>query len=245
MDVEIPLTREEFNRLTGLKREERQRQINEEERDLRLKHERSEREEIDLHTLASYVEAAIASTRSRETFVQKLDALDAATIQALMQNEIALRLVNERIERMLLDAHVLADGRRVFKTRDGTQVFDEHGHELGEDVISPDEIDDTRPSWDALQEARSSEMKLEAERDDLITYQKKLDEARDHADDPDFTYDELAALEAELNSSMPDSVRQVVGGPTAAGESLVAESSAPPEQDVQRIKLMPGVEASF
>lgn len=64
-----------------------------------------------------------------EQFTVTLDTYDHAIVIALMENQEALDSVNDQIDRLLDRAHVMADGRRVFKAEDGTQVFDEFGQE--------------------------------------------------------------------------------------------------------------------
>ncbi|MEL6933399.1 MAG: hypothetical protein AAFO17_09940 [Pseudomonadota bacterium] len=72
----------------------------------------------------------------------------AGTVEALISNQEALDAVKERIDVILMRAHALEDGRRVFKTEDGTQVFDQFGEEVGPEVIAPEDIDDSAPRWE-------------------------------------------------------------------------------------------------
>lgn len=76
------------------------------------------------------LQGALAPAHKIADFTVKLDRYDTATVQALMDNERDVLAVREKIDAMMLKAHVLPDGRRVFKTEDGTRVFDEFGAQL-------------------------------------------------------------------------------------------------------------------
>ena len=58
-----------------------------------------------------------------EAFSIKLDTYETATVEALIANEKAMELVQARLDDLLDRAHVVEDGRRVFKTRDGEHRF--------------------------------------------------------------------------------------------------------------------------
>lgn len=62
-----------------------------------------------------------------------------------MENQVFLDAVRERLDVVLSRAHVLEDGRRVFKTEDGSQVFDEHGAEVDAEVHDPGVVDSAVP----------------------------------------------------------------------------------------------------
>ena len=167
--------------------------------------ERAEKTDLDL---ATAVEMIIATEIQIEAFHEKLDKYDEATIRALMENQEALELVREQMDRLLDRAHVLEDGRRVFKTEDGLRVFDEFGTKLDRETIDPDTIDDNAPRWEAYQPLMLEEARFEAQRESLIEYQDKLDDARERSSQEGFTARELEALEAELEADMPPSVAQ-------------------------------------
>ena len=86
---------------------------------------REERAEQNVGDLAASI--VIADPIEVESFRADLDAYDAATIEAIMENrEILERLYRER-DILLERAYQLDDGTRVFKSEDGVRVFDEHG----------------------------------------------------------------------------------------------------------------------
>ena len=157
------------------------------------------------------LQGALAPPQKIAEFTVKLDRYDTATVQALMDNERDVLAVREKFDAMMLKAHVLPDGRRVFKTEDGTRVFDEFGAQLKPEEIDPVSIDNAKPRWEALQAAHHEAKRLDTERNDLLDYQAKLDRARERTKDPKLTDDELSALDKELGESMPERVRKLTG----------------------------------
>lgn len=146
-----------------------------------------------------------------EAFTVQMDHYDAATVAALNQNAIELELVRERLNDILLRAHVLEDGRRVFRTEDGLQVFDEFGTEMSPDVIMPDEIDPSAPTWEAFSSEWNLERELSQERQELLEYQERLDEAREQVAGGEIGADELEELSDDLEALMPTAVQQELG----------------------------------
>ena len=172
------------------------------------KEKREEQAEQSAFDLAAAVETALATDMQIKAFHEKLDKYDEAAVRALMENQEALDLIHAQMDRLLDQAHVLEDGRRVFKTQNGLQVFDEFGTELDRETIDPDTIDDNAPRWESYQPLMVEEARLEAQRESLIEYQDKLDGARERSSQEDFTAKELEALEAELEENMPPSMAQ-------------------------------------
>ena len=180
------------------------------ERTKRLKREHDE----EIHREAELLQAVqmlLATPERIAAFTVRLDRYDAATVEALLANDEELRVVGERIDEALDQAVELPDGRRVFKTLDGTRVFDEHGEELSPDQIDPAAIPDYKkafePYWSDVQQRRG----LEAERIDLHRFQQKLDDARNRLDDADLTDDALDDLERDIDAAMPKRVRRLAG----------------------------------
>lgn len=215
MQAVLPRTRiEEFAIAAAVKREEYLRKEKDARHDTRerqrRKDERTEDARDDMAMLAT-MEIVLASTESVAEFRVQLDEYDAATVEALMENQVALDAVRERIRLMLEEAHVLEDGRRVFKTKDGTKVYDEYGQEVPPEVIDPDTIADDKPKWEDYKEELDEYGRLAEEREQLLDYQRKLDEARERLDQGEITQDELDTLKADLAADMPDAVRVKLG----------------------------------
>ncbi|MCA1241476.1 hypothetical protein LC092_03390 [Stappia stellulata] len=179
-----------------------------EERERKAKAEKAENDMSDM------LDAAVLVVTAAEIadFRVELETYDAATVAALQENGLALEQVRDRLDAMLARAHVLPDGRRVFKTEDGLQVFDEHGNAIEAQTIAPQEIDDARPRWEAYKATFDEEQHLTQERMDLLDYQARLDGARDRLDAGDLSREEFDALREDLKEHAPDAVRARVPG---------------------------------
>lgn len=149
----------------------------------------------------------IVSDAEITAFRLEIDRYDTATIEALYANETALALIMQQKEELLMRAYMLPDGRRIFKSEDGVRVFDEHGMELGSDDIDPDLIGKAHPTWESYERVINEETRLRLERQELLDYQAKLDEARERVDAGDMTREEFDELRDDLTSTMPDAVR--------------------------------------
>ncbi len=197
-----------------------------EERERKAKAERAENDMSDA------LDAAVLVVTAAEIadFRVELDTYDAATVAALQENGLALEHVRERLDAMLAKAHVLPDGRRVFKTEDGLQVFDEHGNAVEAETIAPQEINDARPRWEAYKPHLDEKQRLLAEQSDLLDYQAQLDDARDRLDAGDLTREEFYALREDLKEQAPDAVRARVPGlqiDARAGRDLASGGADP------------------
>lgn len=175
-----------------------------------------------------YVTAVLASETAIQSFTVKVDAYQAATVEALMENEEQLRRVSEELQILLDQAYVLPDGRRVFKTEDGIRVFDEHGVEVRD--IDPDTIEDWRPHWEKYQNPFERKAGLVEEREKLFEFQKIADEADAeiaNAKEEGIAQDRLDELEKRLADEAPDVVKHKLGMPVLDQD---AEPAATPQQ---------------
>lgn len=179
-----------------------------EERARREKQERLESGESQFVDLA----VSFVSIAQVHEFRAELDVYDTATITALEECRVKLEAAEQRLNDMLDRAHVLPDGRRVFKTEDGTRVFDEHGVEIDASVIEPEEISDALDKWEDVSAAFDQVEQLKQMQRDLLDYQDRLDAARDRLDTGDITQDEFDNLKSDLTDNMPDAVRAHVPG---------------------------------
>lgn len=202
------------------------------QRDFARKQEEQERkdkleQENQTEFFAFAVEVAMASASRITDFQAQLDIYDTSTVTALMENQERLDAVNERISTVLGRAYQLEDGRRVFRTEDGLQVFDQDGNEVGSDFIHPDEIGPEYPTWEEYSPIIEERDELEQEREDLIGYQERLDEAREQIADGQIAEAELDDLEAEFAELMPDAVKAHVPGMEV---EQVAQTNFSPQQ---------------
>jgi len=202
----------------------------------RVEQERREKHEdrLDDQMAALAAEVVMATELQLEQFAAKLDTYDQATVVALMENQERLDAVQARISLMLDQAYVHDDGRRLFKTEDGTQVFDEFGEELSADEIDFDLIGPDRPTWEAYSAERALENDLVAERTEILDFQEQIDAAREQVAEGEISEADLEALDAELLDIMPTAVRANVPGmemPDVAPElpASFSKSATPPQ----------------
>lgn len=188
-------------------------------------------------------EQMLATAERLADFSIRLDDLDTALVSALMHNGEGLDHAHAQIEAMLDRADKLPDGRRIFKTEDGTRVFDEHGAELPSDVIDLHAVDDHCPHWEPFRALKENEAKLQVERRELLDYQNKLDQARARLDKGGVTNKELDALDADLKSTMPPSFRDDLryrGAAVDGPGTEVQDSTATVQRDRLRIAVPTG-----
>lgn len=172
--------------------------------------------EQNASTFASAV--VMATTTQIEEFEVRLDSYDEATVIALMENQELMDAVNARIDALLAQAYVMDDGRRVFRTEDGEQVFDEFGGEVSAEELNPDLIDPSYPTWEAFSAEVDQRQKLTQQRTEILEFQEKVDAAHEQIADGEISEADLDALDAELLDVIPDTVRDHV----AAFDSVVA-----------------------
>lgn len=202
----------EFAKRAEWRRDEEERRHHAERARLaREKEEKHEREmDAQEDALMDMVVAVLATNAEIADFTTQLDTYDVATVEALMQNEEQLKQVREELCILLDKAYVLPDGRRVFKTEDGTRVFDEHGQEVND--IDPYTIEDWRPHWEKYQNPFERETTLVEERDNLLEFQKLADEARAETrkaeKDGGMSRERLDELEKKLADEAPDAVKR-------------------------------------
>lgn len=198
---------------------------------LRAERERRERRDDEKEQAAEDFAdlAAITMLTSAETatFRAELDRYDTATVIALQENERALEMARKRLDEILLRAYVLPDGRRVFKTQDGSRVFDETGAEIDPSIITPDQIGDQHPRWEEFRSARSDIERIAAEREAILQYQQRLDEARERLNSGDMTREEYDRLRGELRAEMPEAVRRHVPGIEDERDPALASEAEP------------------
>lgn len=171
------------------------------ERQLLERRDREKREAV-------YAALEQASKEQIAAFREQLDRYDTATVQALMENERRLDEARKRQDELLERAYKLPDGRKAFKSEDGLHVLDQNGREVGD--VDPQSIPDSHPKWEAFKSATDQKAALAQQREELLKFQQKVDQARDKFDHDGTTAD-LDALSADLKSAMPDAVKHELG----------------------------------
>lgn len=227
MDAQLPTSlRHEFRHRTEA---ELQRRLHLHHQEERARKERRERSDNDADDLVDVAATALTETEIT-LFRAELDVYDEATVVALEENDAALAHVQGHLDELLSQAHVLPDGRRVFKTEDGLQVFDEFGDEVDRTIVDPDTIADERPTWEMFRPVLEQRQMLEEQRADILDYQANLDEARERLDAGDITREEFNDLRDGLRDAMPDIVRRHVDDfdvPSGPDERIDVEAEAP------------------
>jgi hypothetical protein len=194
-------------RAAALKFREKHQRHMEKQRDQReekLAEDKIEQRDIETTTV-------IATHSQIAEFETKLDTYDTATVELLMENRQAMEAIQERLDLMLENATTLPDGRKVYKTRDGTRVFDQHGQQLSAEEFDPNAIGNEKPHWEEYRDTNDKLQNLMKERNALLEYQTKLDEARNRLKDGDITAKELKDIEAKLDADMPEELREKLG----------------------------------
>lgn len=162
-----------------------------------------------------------------QEFQAKLDIYDEATVKALMENQKALDAINAEIEEKFKDSHVMDDGRKVLKSKDGTWAIDEEGNRLDAQTNDIDEIPETRVKADDVVGDIKKRDELRIERQEIHDYQDKLDNARERSNADDFTKEELDGLDTDLEAEMPMAVkRQMPDYESSQETSLKSDFSA-------------------
>ncbi len=194
-------------------------------KDAARREQQAEDAEADFAALAAG--AIVATEIELRDFRLRLESYETATVDALLSNGEALDLLQVQIDQVLARAHVLEDGRRVFKTRDGTQVFDEHGDEVGQELITPEDIGDSHPVWEDYQPLLEARQELTDQRVRLLEFQDRLDLVNEETRDGPITTDRLEELDAELNALMPPDVRSRLPGMSVETPVLGSVSRSP------------------
>lgn len=179
---------------------------------------------------SAFATAVVMATATQiEEFEVKLDSYDEATVIALMENQELLDAVNARIDALLAQAYVMDDGRRVFRTEDGAQVFDEFGGEVTTEELNPDLIDPSYPTWEAFSAEVDQRQELTQQRTEILEFQEKVDSAHEQIAEGEISEADLESLDADLLDAMPLAVRDHVAGlePVTAAPDLTVNATAP------------------
>ena len=183
------------------------------------------------------VSVIMASEIQIAKFEAKLDVYDTAITEALMDNRERLDFIEKRLaetelrlQAMLEQAYIIEDGRRVFKSEDGSFVIDE----FGEDV-SPVEVDFdlvTGPTAQAyLEQLQFRRNDLET-RDSLIADRRQLHKAHDLVQEKReviksgaVTVEDLKNYDAEIMDALPPSARKRIPGFDNADNAPAAKTA--------------------
>lgn len=157
--------------------------------------------------LAEFVLSEMLTTQ-RDMLLRRIDMLDRASFEALVETEKKLVQAREDLDRLRDNAYQLPDGTKVYRTEDGAAVYDDDGNRLGNDVIDPAAIPDNKPTWEDRQRRGERVDQFQRERRDIQDYRDRLDRARDKLGDDDLSSDDIEGVEQGIDETMPQSVRR-------------------------------------
>lgn len=175
--------------------------------------------------------ATVISLEQSELFQSEINVFHEASYEALAQIDAEIDLLDEKIENILDNAHTLEDGRRVFKTEDGTRVFDEFGQLVETQIIDPIEISDELERWEVFDDLTNNRSLLLKERGAVIDFQSKTDHADERLNSGELSTAEYNDLRDELYNTAPDRVRGIAAKRGLEFETEKdAETSAPSQE---------------
>lgn len=161
----------------------------------------------DFQTALGLILVAVVGPAEMQRIAERLAEHQEAVIEALQDNRDELDTSEERLEDLLGQAHVLEDGRRVFKTEDGLRVFDESGVELSPATVDARDIEEWRPRAETYLDELDDNVALRQQQQELLDYQSRLDAARTWIDEgSNLTQDEYDDL-SDLLDNAPMAVR--------------------------------------
>ena len=168
---------------------------------------------------AAIVSVAIATEIQINQFKVKLERYDAAVTEALLENDERIQFIRDRIlrteqriQKMLDQAYVLEDGRRIFKGEDGSYVIDEHGNDVLPDEVEFDLVtgptaEDYTSATDQLAKDRQELDRLLEERKQLHKAQDLIREKQDALEIGETTEQDLEEFDNEIFEALPPSAR--------------------------------------
>lgn len=169
--------------------------------------DKRDNEERDV-LLAHSIDVSLAQLRSR------LDEIERAAREALLEAEERLRRAQDAYAALQQQAHRLEDGRRVYRSETDGLVYDEEGR-----VVAIDPVDVAGPSYEEYRGAVAGQRQALAQREAAIDYLDRVKEAQERYGSGPLSGDERDAFEADLlllEEDMPSSVGDRLQGPQEA-----------------------------
>lgn len=226
----IELTRQFTVRAQDRARKELENVQQHDQRRRELKKEKAEQDE----SFDSVLAVALASPENVQAFHNKLNDFEQQAVERILTLQTRLDELMVKRQDMLNEAHVLPDGRRVFKSEDGKSVTDEFGEDVGSDIIRADEIDDSRPRSNGFFENKYAIDETKNSLDEAITFQEKIEDLRERSNTGELSKEELKALEQEFEDITPESFKPD-DNPIKPEPDIVPVSDDP----VESIKIQP------
>lgn len=192
-----------------------------------LRNKRVKREaEDDQNDFVDLVQMIMASDESITRFQDKIDEFRNNTVQNILDYQNQLDELKAEKAALLGNAHVLPDGRHVFRTEDGKNVFDEEGHKVDPDVITPSKISAKSTSWDHFSANRDETDKVKSKLNKEVTTLEKIDELQVELDNGKPTADKLKELNEQLDGLMAGSLEQEYAIPDPSSEAPATKNDS-------------------
>jgi len=196
---------------------------------------RREKEQRQLSALAMLLQNDPEYAALYEDTFDKLRAAEAATETALARARDGLAAANGMLDETLDRASQLPDGTRAFRDADGN-VFSEDGQPITGEALDQVRWRDGAPSYEDYLARKKAVTGAQAAYDEILRYQVDvLGHARGRLTDEDNppTKEELGELQQDIDTQMPDTVRQELtptshSEPSAEGTAKIKPLSLGP-----------------
>ena len=178
---------------------------------------------------------ALATQERIAEFQHRLDRLERASYEALLEADEVRRSARKELEQLRERAYevTMADGRVVKVYRDGDTVRDDNGAVVSRDSIRAEDIPGTFPTWQERQARGRAFEDAERQHREIVEYRERLARARNEAGEEGIASRRMDELESDIEN-MPDSVRNRLDG-----------EARPPERKTEREITPPGQGASM
>jgi hypothetical protein len=165
-----------------------------------------QRRERDFESFAHMV---LASREHVEEFTKKLELLDQASAEALVESEEKLRKAKDDLQRLRDRAYELTtpDGGVMKVYRDGSAVRDDGGAQVDPLLIKPEDIPESAPTWGDIQDKENIVRDAQRQHRETVEYRERLDKGRKRLEKGAISEDELDELEKDVER-MPALVRK-------------------------------------
>lgn len=174
------------------------------------------------------------------TINSELDLMDQASVQALQDIEQELQEIRKAREKMLEQAYLDEQGRRIFMTGDESAAYCEDGSQLEADEFAQvKERLRGKPTWDDFDAFDKREAELSAERDQIHRHDAERQQLREDLAKGAISGEEAKQREKEIAEAMPERVRHSYNAP----EATAAENAAAPQDTVLSADELAALEA--
>lgn len=185
--------------------------------------------EKELQRSAVTALTVLASQERLAEFTKKFDAMERASYEALVENEEKLREAREELARVRERAYevTMPDGTAAKVYRDADKVRGEDGTIVSKETIRADDIPESSPTWQELEEKTRAAQELGEERRKILEHRERIDAAQNNLSEGALEQGELDQLDHSLGQNIPDAVRARLPVELAPEEPASASSFTP------------------